>query len=324
MPLDVLPVKSRERYLHHYEEFNNYLKEYPFDASLDVVVIDYIESLREQGLKISTIRSYISAITTCLTNEDKSLDPLTHKKIQRYFQQQGKREEPKQSSVFTSEDIQKFLSLPSTLSNLQLKVAAIFGLCCAFRISELYSITLNSFVEDNTKGCYHVLLASSKTNPSSEFLFIPYMDGSINLKEIICNYISQLTAYLNCQSDVKHANCFWRSIRNDKFINSPIGINTIAKMPSKIASILRLPNPASYTGHSFRRSAASCMAAKGSSEEEIMAIGRWRSGQVAHHYVEMSGNARWKAVQGMISGCNYNAVNPVNLPQQTTAANDPK
>lgn len=323
MPLEVLPVKSKDKYLRHYQDFKNFEKEYPFDATLDVIIMDYIESLREQGLKISTIRSYVSAITTCLTNEDKSLDPNTHKKIQLYFQQQGKREEPKQSSVFTAEEIQKFLSFPSTLSNLQLKVAAIFGLYCAFRISELHSITLNSFKEDNTRGCYDVVLASSKTNPSADNMYIPFMDGNINLKVIVCSYISHLTAYLNSQTDVKHADCFWRTIRNEKFINSPIGINALGKMPSRIASLLKLPNPSSYTGHSFRRTAASCMAAKGSSEEEIMSVGRWQSGQVAHHYVEMSGNARWKAVQGMISG-RTTPVIPMKGPQQTPGVNETK
>ena len=263
MPLEVLPVRSKEKYLRHYEDFNNFVKEYPFEASLDVIIIDYIQSLREQGLKISTIRSYISAITTCLTNEDKVLDPNTHKKIQLFFQQQGKREEPKQSSVFTAEEIQTFLSFPSTLSNLQLKVAAIFGLYCAFRISELHSITLNSFKEDNTRGCYDVVLASSKTNPSADNMYIPFMDGNINLKVIVCSYISHLTAYLNSQTDVKHADCFWRTIRNEKFINSPIGINALGKMPSRIASLLKLPNPSSHTGHSFRRTAASVWQQKG-------------------------------------------------------------
>ena len=95
-------------------------------------------------------------------------------------------------------------------------------------------------------------------------------------------------------------------------------------MPSRIASLLKLSNPSSYTGHSFRRTAASCMAANGSSEEEIMAIGRWQSGQVAHHYVEMSGNARWKAVQGMISGCTTHATTPMNLPQKVTSFKESK
>ena len=324
MPLEVLPVKSKEKYLRHYEDFKNFEKEYPFDTTLGVIILDYIQALREQGLKISTIRSYVSAITTCLTNDDKSLDPNTHKKIQLYFQQQGKREEPKQSSVFTAEEMQKFLRFPSSLSNLQLKVAAIFGLYCAFRISELHSITLNSFREDNKKGCFAVVLATSKTNPLSDIMYIPFMDGNINLKEIIYSYISHLTAYLNSQTDIKDADCFWRTIRNEKFINSQIGINALGKMPSRIASLLKLSNPSSYTGHSFRRTAASCMAANGSSEEEIMTIGRWQSGQVAHHYVEMSGNARWKAVQGMISGCTTHATTPMNLPQKVTSFKESK
>ena len=64
MPLEVLPVKSKDKYLRHYQDFKNFEKEYPFNATLDVIILDYIKSLREQGLKISTIRSYVSAITT--------------------------------------------------------------------------------------------------------------------------------------------------------------------------------------------------------------------------------------------------------------------
>ena len=136
-------------------------------------------------------------------------------------------------------------------------------------------------------------------------MYIPYTDGKNNLKDIISLYIQELRMFYSSHPYVKFSDCLWVTIRNNRFINSRIGINSLGSMPSKIAELLQLQNSSNYTGHCFRRSAASCMAANGSTEEEIMAVGRWHSEKVAHRYVQLSGNTRWNAVQGMISGYNH-------------------
>mgnify|MGYP005987225749 CR=1 FL=1 len=53
---------------------------------------------------------------------------------------------------------------------------------------------------------------------------------------------------------------FFLTYRNGNCIKSPVGVNTIGKIPSKIARYLQLPNPERYTGHCFRRSSATVMA----------------------------------------------------------------
>ena len=56
---------------------------------------------------------------------------------------------------------------------------------------------------------------------------------------------------------------FFLTYHNGNCTKSPVGINTIGKIPSRIAEYLHLPHPEHFTGHCFRRSAATAMANHG-------------------------------------------------------------
>lgn len=88
-------------------------------------------------------------------------------------------------------------------------------------------------------------------------------------------------------STVNHQRLFI-AYRNGYCISSPIGLNTIGKMPKDIASFLKLPDPQLYTGHCFRRSSASHLANKGGDLLTIKRHGGWKSSAVAEGYVEAS------------------------------------
>ena len=59
-------------------------------------------------------------------------------------------------------------------------------------------------------------------------------------------------------------------------------------MPSEIAAYLHLPDPQTYTGHSFRRSSATFLADSGEEITNIKRLGGWKSTTVAEGYVEDS------------------------------------
>lgn len=59
-------------------------------------------------------------------------------------------------------------------------------------------------------------------------------------------------------------------------------------MPQQIARYLKLPNPESFTGHSFRRSAATLIADYGANITTLKRLGGWRSTSVAEGYIEES------------------------------------
>ena len=57
-------------------------------------------------------------------------------------------------------------------------------------------------------------------------------------------------------------------------------------MPHKIAELLELDNASDFSGHSWRRSAASIAADNGITKEDLKRAGRWRSNNVADEYVD--------------------------------------
>ena len=72
-------------------------------------------------------------------------------------------------------------------------------------------------------------------------------------------------------------------------------------MPKTIASYLKLADPESYTGHSFRRSSATLLADSGADLVTLKQHGGWKSSTVAEGYVEDSFNQKKKVCQQITS-----------------------
>ncbi|KAJ8975416.1 hypothetical protein NQ317_012592 [Molorchus minor] len=71
-------------------------------------------------------------------------------------------------------------------------------------------------------------------------------------------------------------------------IEDPVGKNTMGKIPSVVASYLKLPDVACYTGHCLRRSSATLLADAGVDITTIKRHAGWKSTTVAEGYVENS------------------------------------
>jgi len=64
--------------------------------------------------------------------------------------------------------------------------------------------------------------------------------------------------------------------------------HTIGEFPRKMAEFLKLPNAKDFTGHAFRRSAATILANQGAGLVLIKQAGGWRSDSVAQRYIAES------------------------------------
>jgi integrase len=106
----------------------------------------------------------------------------------------------------------------------------------------------------------------------------------------------------------------FRNFANDKFTKSPIGKNAITTFPRKITEFLDLPNPESYTGHSFRVSSATVLVDEGASSITLKRHGRWTSDTVAEGYLRDSKQHR-KETALLLSG-------DLSEPQQNPANNE--
>ena len=59
-------------------------------------------------------------------------------------------------------------------------------------------------------------------------------------------------------------------------------------MPQKVAKFLKLADPKTYTGHSFRRTSTTLLADSGADLLTIKRDGGWKSSAVAEGYIENS------------------------------------
>lgn len=100
---------------------------------------------------------------------------------------------------------------------------------------------------------------------------------------ILGNYIDA------CQSDTKlKTGPLFRTARQTKFHQSPIGINTLYKVGIEVSTLLNLKNPRLYTGHCFRRTSATLAADQGASSMDMTRHFGWKSEKMALEYVDNS------------------------------------
>jgi hypothetical protein len=77
-------------------------------------------------------------------------------------------------------------------------------------------------------------------------------------------------------------------VRFKKITKQPYGHNSISNFPQKIASYLKLSNVTTFTGHCFRRTAATLLADNGGDVLQLKTLGGWKSSGVAESYVNHS------------------------------------
>lgn len=81
---------------------------------------------------------------------------------------------------------------------------------------------------------------------------------------------------------------FFLNYRDGKCLRQVIGINSIGSIPKAVATYLKLKNPETYTGHTFRRTSATLLADSGADLLVLKRHGGWKSNSVAEGYVEDS------------------------------------
>lgn len=100
----------------------------------------------------------------------------------------------------------------------------------------------------------NVIIPDSKTHKERRFSIINEGFG-VNPIDLYRRYIA-LRPKNSCLR-------FFLRYDKGKCSRQNVGINTFGGIPKKIASFLKLENPTSYTGHSFRRSSATLLVNSG-------------------------------------------------------------
>ncbi|KAJ8917625.1 hypothetical protein NQ315_000108 [Exocentrus adspersus] len=157
----------------------------------------------------------------------------------------SKKYKTKKAKILERNQIEEFLKKAPDVEYLQVKVALILGVAGACRCNELIFLDISD-VQD--KGSYlYVLIPDTKTNISRSFTVMEEA-CSVNAVEMCRKYIS-------LRPKAAGRRFFLRYV-DGKCTTQHVGINTIPKTFSKVASFLGLPDPESFTGHGMRRSSA--------------------------------------------------------------------
>lgn len=105
-------------------------------------------------------------------------------------------------------------------------------------------------------------------------------------------WINVIRTYTSLRPQETELPRFFLFYSNNKCTKQPVGIHSFGCMPAKIATFLKLENPAQYTGHCFRRSSATVLAGHGADITTLKRYGGWRSTTVAEGYIEDSLKAK--------------------------------
>lgn len=143
-----------------------------------------------------------------------------------------------------------------------------FGAC---RREELHNLR----VEDVTieGSVLLVKICRTKTYTPRQFTIVPN-DGPVD-------YVALYNKYVGLRPKHAKVNSLFLSYHGGKCSSQPVGKNTLGKMPRMIAEFLKLPDANKFTGHCFRRSAATILAESGGDTRTLKQLGGWRSDKVA-------------------------------------------
>ncbi|XP_059087488.1 uncharacterized protein LOC131883899 [Tigriopus californicus] len=239
-----------------------------------------------------------------------------------YLKKCSQHEVVKKAFTFEEAEINKFLREGNNHNAwiLVRKAIAVVAICGGHRMAELRRLTFDdvSQVSNGFVVQYQHFKKSGLKRIHSSYL-IPYRgdkSDEICYGTILRTYIEAVNESLQ-KKPHKSKPLFFTGKNETKkgcvFLNSPVGINTLADTGKKIASWLGLPNPDGYTGHCFRRTAASLAADNNASCLQMSTHFGWRNPKIALEYIS---NARPQRNKMTILISGYSSSNAKTDPTQ--------
>lgn len=209
----------------------------------------------------------------------------------------SKHYQPNKAKALTTDEVTKYLlEAPDDLFLLE-KVITVFGIFGACRREELLTLRVND-IED-TNRVIIVTLKDTNNKVLRKFV-ITEDDTPFKGCTLYRKYAALRPPGLENQR-------VFVDYRNGKCTRQFVGIHKIGGVPKKIAEFLNLENPEAYTGHSFKRSAASMLAENGCAFMTLNKFGGKKSSTLAEQYAKEFATKKMK-----ISNESYNTATTIS------------
>ncbi|XP_029171249.1 uncharacterized protein LOC114940677 [Nylanderia fulva] len=270
---NVLPEKSKHKYMTAYNNFIQWISEKKTESMSQHTLLTYFKEL-SQLHKPSTLWGIYSMLRATIQFNN-NLDIYKYDELNTFLKIQSRGFQSKKSSTLTPQQIKKFIDEAPDNKYLATKLATIFGICGACRREELTKIDIED-IED--KGSL-LLIKIPTTKNYKPRTFV-----------VTDEFYSTYKKYVKLRPKDIQTSRFFLNYQNGKCTQQPIGINKFGRMPKIIAKYLKLPDPDSYTSHTFRRTSATLLADSGVDILTLKRHGGWKSNTVAEGCVENSIN----------------------------------
>ncbi|KAJ8983861.1 hypothetical protein NQ317_007951, partial [Molorchus minor] len=241
-----------------------------------------------KNYKSSTLWAQYSMVKSCLIIYD-NIDISKFPKLIAFLKRTGDGYQAKKSKILTKSEIDRFLS--SWINS---------GDCRACPTDVLVNLTVND-IEDVG---FSLIVKIPNTKKKIPRIFVVTDVG--NMLKLFRKYLSLRPPH------VKHKRLFFCTTKQE----NPVGKNTMGKIPSVVASYLKLPEVACYTGHCLRRSSATLLADAGVDFTTI------KRHAVAEGYVENSIENKTKIANQVLVGTTTSAITKtVNVSESNIPSN---
>ncbi|KAJ8979282.1 hypothetical protein NQ317_004427 [Molorchus minor] len=287
---NLLPTKSRYRYDIAYNRFKKWCAEKHVQVYSENVLLAYF-SENAKNYKSSTLWAQYSMVKSCLIIYD-NIDISKFPKLIAFLKRTGDGYQAKKSKILTKSEIDRFLSSADDKEFLMIKVGIILGIAGACRTDELVNLTVDD-IEDVGSS---LIVKIPNTKTKIPRIFVVTDVG--NMLELFRKYLSLRPPH------GKHKRLFF------------------VLQSRKIASYLKLPDVACYTGHCLRRSSATLLADVGVDITTIKRHAGWKSTTVAEGYVENSIENKTKIANQVLVGTTTSAITKtVNVSESNIHSN---
>ncbi|KAJ3623563.1 hypothetical protein MTP99_019782 [Tenebrio molitor] len=274
----LLPVKSKAAYEKVYASFCYWRENNKVSAVTEEVILAYLDEKQETLSPASLWPHYSMLKSSLKVKENLCIEKFCS--VTAYLKQINVGHHAKKIEEAADE------------TYLFVKAALIFGIAGACRRKELCDLTVNDI--QDTGEVLIVTLRDTKTHLDRKFTIIG--------EGFVVNPLTIYRKYASLRPVNTSHDRFFLFYNNGKCTRQPVGINTFGQLPSKIAAYLKLEDPKTYTGHCFRRSSATLLAAGGGDLVSLKRHGGWRSSTVAEGYIEDCVEERIKIARKVFGG----------------------
>ena len=222
----------------------------------------------------------------------------------------------KTAHIFTKDQILRGLQVDNATPEWILRKCAIsLAFCGGLRCAELKSIKVGDLTQDDEGMWVHYFHAKQKGEEKKNRFLVPFDRNNPHM----C-FASRVLSYSNSKPQIQPDEDLFHKSLKEGYGKAVMGVNYLAKTGRMLAAELGLEDPDAYTGHCFRRTAATEAANAGANTLQMKRHFGWKQESTALKYTEET-KERARKMARFLTGNEQNDVEVPTLamPAQSTS-----